>query len=120
MSGTPLIKIAKYVTQVGQLKRTTRNVTGDTVVSTIVTVNCLVYQDDEQQEVTNPAMTKSVRDFAVIASTVATSLNDHLANVVDQFGNPVLTDARIVKVTDYNHWKYGPRFKKLDLDVDLV
>lgn len=116
---TLLINIKKYVTMTGQLRSMARNSHGDTVVTTITTVKCLVYQDSDQQRMTNPTITDLNKHFALIPTGVTIKLHDHLSVVVNQFGESIVDDARITKITNWGSWRRKVRFRKLDLELQL-
>jgi hypothetical protein len=122
MAANPgLIQNDHYFTQVGQLQAMTTTDFGDrTAASSVTTIQCLIYQEKEEESQTLPAVGKLIDHFACIPSSVSVSRGDQLQSVVDVNGSTVLTAARVVKVTEYNHWRYGSRFVKLDLDLDLV
>ena len=112
--------IAKYVTQVGQLRYSAFDEYGDTQVTTISTTSCLVYTEREEQDQTVPAVTGKIKYFAVIGDiTSQIRKGDMLTNVIDKFGNSVISDARIVEIIDFDHWRHGRRFRQLRLDLDL-
>jgi hypothetical protein len=122
----PLIRTKKYATQTGQLvtagQPTARDRYGDLTSDTVITtVKCLVYWENDEQSQTNPAISNLVFHKLVLPFSVRTlvDLHSHIRNVTDKFGNVVLLDARIDKITDYNHWKYKPRFFVCDLDLNL-
>lgn len=120
---SPLIRNKKYLTQTAQLKHVTRQagLYGDTSITSISTVKCLLYTERSEQDPTNPVMTDLVMHKLILDYNVRsiTDKQTHVAEVVDKFGNVVLTDARITKLVDYNHWKYKPRFFVCDLDLDM-
>lgn len=117
----PLIRNQKYLTQFGQLKSMGRNVTGDATQTSVTTVACLVYQEESEQDQTNPAITLLNKHRCCLPTSVRSLVkeHDHLAQVTDRFGNVVLTDSRIDKIIDYNHWRHEPRFFVVWLDTDL-
>lgn len=119
MNPTLLIKIKKYVTMTGQLRSVARNSHGDTVITTVTTIKCLVYQDSDQQRMTNPVVTNLNQHFAIVPIGVTIKLHDHLSVVVNKFGQQILTDARITKITGFSSWRRKVAFKKLDLDLAL-
>lgn len=119
MDGGGLIDATKYITQVGQLRTMSRNNFGDVSETSVVTVSCLVYQEEDEQDQTNPAVTGKVRHFAILPKTATPQTGDHLSAVVDRFGNEILSDARILLVNDYHTWRYGRKFFRVTLDVDL-
>ena len=123
MNPTLLINIKKYVTMTGQLRSMARDGRGDTVVTTISTVKCLVYQDSDQQRMTNPVITDLNKHFALIATGVpkgvTIKLHDHLSVVVNKFGESIIVDARITKITNWGSWRRKVRFRKLDLELQL-
>lgn len=117
----PLIRTEKYLTQFGQLKTVGRTKFGDTVVTTTSTVACLIYLEELKQVQTNPAISLLELDRGILPTSIrsAVKVQDHLAVVTDRHGNVVLTDSRITKIVDYNHWKHEPRFFVVHLDVKL-
>lgn len=119
MNPTLLININKYVTMTGQLRSMARNEYGDTTVTTITTVKCLVYQDSDQQRMTNPVITDLNKHFALIPTGVTIKLHDHLSVVLNRFGETVIDDARIAKITNFGSWRRKIRFRKLDLELQL-
>ncbi len=119
MNPTLLININKYVTMTGQLRSMARNDHGDTVVTTITTIKCLVYQDTDQQDMTNPIITDLNKHFALIPFGVTIKLHDHLSVVVNKFGESIIDDARITKQTNFGSWRRKVRFTKLDLELEL-
>lgn len=119
MNPTLLINLDKYVTMTGQLRVMARGEFGDSVVTSVNTVKCLVYQDSEQQDQTNPTITKTNRHFGIVKSNVTVKLHDHLSVVVNRFGESILADARIVNITAFGSWRRKVRFFKLDLDLEL-
>jgi len=114
-----LIKIGKYATQIGQLRSMGRDQFGDAAQTLVTTIACLVYQDADAQAAGTPTDTGTARYIAVVPSSVAVRMHDHLSEVVDKSGNPIISDSRVVRVTEYNHWRFGPEFKQLELSVDL-
>lgn len=114
-----LIKFEKYATQVGQLRTMSRSGYGDSVQTAVTTINLLVYQEEEKQQQATPNVTQLVRHFAIIPKDSVVSTGDQLKDVVNHLGEPVLSDARILLVNDYNSWKYGNKFQRVQLDLDL-
>ena len=114
-----LIQNDKYFTQFGQLRRMGRTKYGDPTETSAATVPLLVYQEDQREVQTTPAVSQKTRHFATISSTFAVSEGDHLTQITDRLGITVLPDSRIVKITDYNSWRHGSRFLRLELDVGL-
>ena len=119
MNPTLLININKYVTMTGQLRSMARGTHGDTVVTTITTIKCLVYQDSEQQSMTNPVITDKDKHFALIKAGEVIKLHDHLSVVINKFGESILDDARVTKITKFGSWRRRVRFFKLDLELQL-
>ena len=116
---TLLININKYVTMIGQLRSMGRGSHGDADVTSITTVKCLVYQDSDQQRMTNPAITDLNKHFAIVPTSVVLKLHDHLSVVVNKFGESIIDDARVTKVTAFGSWRRKVRFFKLDLELEL-
>jgi hypothetical protein len=120
---TLLINVKKYVTMTGQLRSMARNPTGDTVVTTVTTIKCLVYQDSDEQRTTNPTITDLDKHFAIVQTAiplgVVIKLHDHLSVVVNQYGESIIDDARITKITAWGSWRRKVRFNKLDLALQL-
>ena len=112
-----LIQNDKYFTQVGQLRTMTKTKYGET---SLTTIPCLVYQEEDKESQTTPAVGTRTRHFACFSNTFVASEGDHLTAVVDQFGIPVITDSRIVKINDYNSFRHGSRFHRFELDIKLV
>lgn len=107
----------KFMTQVGQLRTINRNEYGSTVVTSITTTVCLVYQDQEMQTQQAPLQAAMGNHFLVVPNTLTIALDDHITAVVDRDGVAVLADAKIKRVTEQNHWRYGTRFQVCLLDV---
>jgi len=116
---TLLIKVDKYVTMTGQLRSMVRGEFGDTTVTTVTTVKCLVYQDSDKQDQTNPTITRVGKHFAIVKTDVTVKLHDHLSLVVNKFGESILGDARITNLTAFGSWRRKVRFYKLDLELEL-
>ena len=115
-----LIQNDKYFTQVGVLTHMGRSSFGDNTIVSTETVKLLVYQESNREVQSTPEIGKRIEHFACIPTSVTVQDGDQLSNVVDRFGSAVLTAARIVKVTEYGDFRHGSRFRKLDLDLDLV
>ena len=117
----PLIQNSTYLTQFGQLRQFTRDEYGDLSQTSVTTVACLVYLEGDEQSQTNPVMTNVIEHRLVLPYSVrsVTTLKTHISQVTDKFGNVVLSDARIDKIIDYNHWRYAPRFFVCNLDLEL-
>jgi len=115
-----LIQNDKYFTQFGQLRKMSRTNMGDLIQTSVVTAPCLVYLEDQGETQTAPAVGTKTQHRATISNTFAVAEGDHLSAVTDKFGRVVIADSRIVKITDYNSWRHGSRFLKLDLDLDLT
>ena len=114
-----LIQNDKYFTQFGQLRTMGRTNFGDPIQTALTTIPCLVYQEENRETQTTPAVGPRVRHFACLSNTFAVSEGDHLTTVVDRFKRPVITDSRVVKITDYNGHRHGSRFLRLELDLEL-
>lgn len=100
----------KFLTQVGQLRTMTRDRYGATVVSTITTIPCLLYQDKLMQEQTAPVQLQTGHHSLILPNTVTVSAEDHITAVVDKFGGAVLDDGKIITIIEYNQWRHGTRF----------
>lgn len=109
----------KYLTQVGQLRTMSRNMYGDYSETTVNTVNCLVYTEERKTEDQAIADVAGLVHKAILPINATYAKGDHLSTVVDLNGETVLADSRIVEIRDYNHWRYGSRFKEVYLDIDL-
>jgi len=116
---TLLINIDKYTTMTGQLRSMSRDEFGDSVVTTITTVKCLVYQDSDQQRQTNPTITDLNKHFALIPTGTTIKLHDHLSVVINRFNEIIISDARVTKITNFGSWRRKVRFRKLDLELQL-
>lgn len=119
MDPTLLINVDKYTTMTGQLRSVARDNFGDAEVTTITTIKCLVYQDTDQQQQTNPTITNFDKHFAIVPTGVTIKLHDHLSVVMNRFGESIIDDARITKITNYGSWRRKVRFRKLDLELSL-
>ena len=115
-----LIQNDKYFTQFGQLRTMGHDKFGDPVETNVTTVPLLVYQDDQREVQTTPAVSQKTRHFVTISSTFAVSEGDQRTQITDRFGIAVLPDSRIVKITGYNSFRHGSRFHRLELDVGLA
>lgn len=115
-----LIQNDKYFTQFGQLRAMSPTRFGDLSETSVVTVPCLVYQEEVKEMQTTPAIGTGVRHFACLSNTFTVVEGDHLTAVTDRFGREVISDARVVKITDYNSWRHGSRFLRLELDLALA
>jgi len=117
-----LIRNQTYLTQVGQLRSISRTKYGDiSTISSVATVVCLVYVEGSGQNQTNPAISNPTRHQLLLPYTLRSTIktNDHISQVTDRFGVVVLSDARISKLIDYNHWRYAERFFQCELDLEL-
>lgn len=114
-----LIQNDKYFTQVGQLGRRVRSSYGDTSITSITTINLVLYQEQDQTLIAAPAMDTSIRHFACIPSSSVPRQGDEIRNVVDQFGNALLEGGRIDEIIAYNDPFHGTRFLRVRLDLDL-
>ncbi len=85
-----LIQNDKYFTQFGQLRRMGRTKYGDPTETSAATVPLLVYQEDQREVQTTPAVSQKTRHFATISSTFAVSEGDHLTQITDRLGITVL------------------------------
>ena len=103
----------------GQLRSMGRNGYGDSVVTTVATVKCLVYQDTDEQRMTNPVITNLNKHFALIPTGITIKLHDHLSVVVNQFGESIIDDARVTNITNFGSWRRKIRFRKLELKLEL-
>lgn len=117
----PTILCEDYLTQVGQLRFVTRDAFGDTSISSVQTVSCYVYTEEDEQRSTNPTMTRGIRHNALLPYSVRgnTQTGVHLSSVVDPYGNTVLNDARIVDILDYNQWSQRPTFFHCILGLEM-
>jgi hypothetical protein len=104
MADLGLIQIDRFATQVGQLRAMASTTYGDHVPTSVTTINLLVYQESNEERQTNPIRTEGARHAAVLDKDITVSINDHITNVVDKFGNVVLADARVADMMDFHHW----------------
>lgn len=122
MSGGGLIRNAKFLTHVGQLRSISRTKFGDiSTITSITTVKCLVYVEKDGQRQTNPSISNPTMHQLLLpySERESTKLNDHILQVTDTYGVVVLDAARIARVIDYNHWRYQHRFFHCELDLNL-
>lgn len=110
------LDLTRFMTHVGQLRHSTYNEYGETVITSVFTISCGVYQLDIFGNDTIPARTDRESHFAVI-STPAALPDYYLTAVKDPGGNTVLADARVTRVIDYAHPQYGQRAKLLYLEI---
>lgn len=119
----PLIDLRKYLVHKGQLQRTTRDDYGETVATSITTVACLVYSEDESRapvyprDIQHPRETLTFGHYALLPNTLSVRVNDMLASVIDINNLPVISSAKIVQVIELNHWRYGKRAIQVRLEV---
>jgi len=112
--------VGNFLTQTAQLHQKTFSEFGDTDLTTVITVKCLVYQASDEQVQSSPAVSRLREQRAIVSDAVTfVEKGDMLKAVVDAFGVTVLDEARIVEVMDFDHWSYGRRFRQLILSVDL-
>lgn len=115
-----LIQLDKYFTQVGQLGRRARSNYGDTTLTSIITIACVLYTE-QQAEVTGvPAVGMSLMHFACLPTSAAPREGDVLSSVVDQFGTSIFSSGRIVGIQDFNDPFHGSRFVQVRLDLNLA
>lgn len=112
--------VANFRTQTGQLCSHSISQFGDTDITSVYTISCLVYRGSDFQMQGAPLVTRE-RELRCIVSHATTFVEkgDILRTVVDKDGVTVLDEARVRDIEDYDHWEYGRRFRQLILDVDL-
>jgi hypothetical protein len=112
-----LMNLDVFLRHVGQLRVQSYDVYGQPTASSVNTVACLVYTEENPETDSTPARVGRCRHFLVIPSSVTVHANYHISNVVDPNGNVVLADARITDVMNFNHWRFGERIKVLHLEL---
>lgn len=109
----------EWMTHIGQIYQTSGfDVYGNTTVTSVQTVSCLVFQHGYEGLYGVPVSTDAYRDFFMIVSnTVATSVGDKISAVYDPYDNVVIDEALVKQVFNYNMWDEKPEFRLLQLGV---
>lgn len=117
------LELAQKMRHIGQLESTTSISSGGLFpdmgsVTTLVTVNCYCYQDDEDAAQTIPAAQAGYRRWnAILLSRYRAQcvVGAILKDVYDQFGNVVIWQgqARVEDVITFRHWESGQEFIQL-------
>lgn len=106
-----------FLVHVGQLATVGTSEYGESVLTSIATVACLVYTEDDKSSGSVPTITDGIQHFALIPSSITVAQDYHLQDVRDPAGNQVIADARVAAVRDFNSWRFGARIKQLYLEM---
>lgn len=116
------VELTQKLKHTGQLETTVNSGNGlfpdRSTVTSIVTVQCYCYQDDEDTVDQQPGAQLGLRKWhAILLSQYRNQavVGAILKNVVDQFGNIVFLQgqARIDDVITYRHWDSSQEFIEL-------
>lgn len=112
------INVNDYMVQVGQhLTKTSYDQFG-TSVTTVATISCLVFKEEDQLTDGVPIDTKTGMHLAIVPNSLTVAIDDYLVTVIDSFGNTVISNGRVTEVVQYAPWYRGIEFKVLRLDAN--
>ena len=109
----------RYLVHTGQLTAYTTDGYGQSSASTITTIACYVYDENQNENASAPVSTDRVKHFALVPSSVTVSEGYHLS-AVDPDGAAVISQSQVTNVQDFNSHLYGARIKLLHLEIPTI